>query len=101
MPRLLSVPFFSADARVEDPTCSGASGAGCREGGLIEQAPGYMARQDRTEIHALLFQGDGLLLRRPVPAHRQHPLQQVGPRIPESRPELEVARSSAFHPISL
>ena len=41
-----------------------------------------MARQDRIEIQTLLFRGAGLLLGCPVPARRQHPLQQINARIP-------------------
>ena len=54
------------------------------------------------EARWALRAGDaGLPFASPVPAHRQHPFQQVGARIPDASPDLEVARSSAFHPVSL
>ena len=67
----------------------------------MELAPGCMVHQDRIQTQARLLRAAGLPLGRPVPALGQHALQQVRARIPHRTPDLEVARSSAFHPTSL
>ena len=88
------------DARVEDSTRSGASLAGCPEGGPIEQAPGYMVRQDRIEFQAF---SSGRRLTppgsRPGASSTPTPADQ---RVHTAlSPDPEEARSSASHPISL